>query len=114
MLLLVARTRFFDNWDWPIALIAVFLFDGALVVFETLSLRWTAKRARRRTLERMQLQRDTATRWGECEWGRALSEVKRHTGAFSPLMESPAIPALLLPISGVGGAALVEFLGKAF
>lgn len=50
-MLIASRNSLFDRWDWPPALIAVFLSGLVLIVVATTKLQSTARAAQRRALD---------------------------------------------------------------
>lgn len=122
LLLILARSRYFDNWVMPVGLLIVIGFGLSLVTFCAFSLRQSAERIRQLTLEelgraeiaaragaggaapsadsrispeQLKLMRDTATNLRE--------------GAFAPFAEQPIIRALVLPFGGAGLVSLVDW-----
>ena len=96
---------------------------GLLVVFCcALALRWAAERARRTAerkfvneIVRVGEKAVTPDKWGRSQLETMLARIRAlDAGAFSPLLEQPAVRALLLPIGSVGLTALQDlprFLG---
>jgi hypothetical protein len=116
-LMVVARSRMFDNWSlsWPIATAAAayVIWLGVLALL----LKQAAEEARTRALARM----NADLRWmaGADEGRRALVEpMKRliaaveaeRSGAFAPPFDQPFFKGLLVPLGGAGGAQLFERL----
>jgi hypothetical protein len=115
-MLFVSRASFFDNWDLPVGLLIIFLLVVAIAVAACLILRSTAERIRTEALT-------VLGRWLIRETGATGESVSRagqlrlviedirslRGGAFAPLMQQPVIKALLLPLSGAGGIAILEY-----
>lgn len=129
-LLIVARSRYFDAWDWPPALVIILLLNAMWAFSASLLLRKTAREAKTATLEALEERRNevhsrTGT-GGEAgdktdiearskleleQIDRMIDHVKNvKEGAFSSISDDPAIRALLLPFTGGGIALLLEFL----
>ncbi len=116
-LLIVARSRLFDNWALtvPIALGA-----GAYLIWLVVlavALKQSSEHIRQRSLARMKedlrwLQGSTA------EWKQLadpfkglIEAVESHrTGAFANLFDQPLFKALLVPLGTAGGAHWIEWL----
>ncbi len=107
--MIVSRNRFFDNWDFPLALIIVWLLYTGLAAGSTIILRFRAKEAREIALSRLCEQRVHVTGMGE--QGKAQAEQIRlmineinhvRKGAYAPLALHPVFSASIL--------ALISFL----
>ena len=116
-LMVVARSRLFDNWSltWPIATAVAFyvVWLGVLALL----LKQAAEDCRTRALARM----NADLRWmaGADDGCKALVEpMKRliaaveseRSGAFAPPFDQPYFKGLLVPLGGAGGAQLFERL----
>lgn len=140
VLLLVARSRLFDNWVTPWGLMAVIAFGLTLVIIGALALRSSAERIRRYTIERL-TNAQFGVRDGDSLKGGKSSElgplllrppftgpnksepcdpdklrlmrevaVNLRRGAFAPLSEQPIVRALILPFGGAGVLSILEYL----
>ena len=115
-LLVVARSRLFDNWslNLPIAVAAGACLLWLIVI--AMLLKSAAERLRTRALQSM----EADLRWlmgsprhaALVEPFKSLIEaVKRdHTGAFAGFFDQPLFKALLVPLGGAGGAQLFDYL----
>jgi hypothetical protein len=115
-LLVVARSRLFDNWslNLPIAVAAGACLFWLIVI--AMLLKSAAERVRTSALQRM----EADLRWlmgsqrhaALVEPFKALIEsVKRNqTGAFAGFFDQPLFKALLVPLGGAGGAQLFDYL----
>ncbi|MDN5936580.1 MAG: hypothetical protein L0H75_10495, partial [Nitrosospira sp.] len=56
VLLGIARHTYFDNWDFPVALIVLFVLTGGLVFSNAFGLRQSAATAKRKAIERLKVQ----------------------------------------------------------
>jgi hypothetical protein len=115
-LMFVSRSPLFANYGRPIPdLIALGI--GVLIVTAcAVALRWSAEesraKARRRLSESLILAR------GAEDGGRRASQLETllrrveelREGAFSPFSQQPMVRAMLLPLGGIGGTALLEYL----
>ncbi|MFZ6751233.1 hypothetical protein [Undibacterium sp. Ren11W] len=116
-LLVIARSRLFDNWSLtPAIAIAISVYLVWLVLLALL-LKLAAEKAKRRALISM----NADLRWLEgsgTEMAKLVDPFKRlivsvetnQTGAFVPLFEQPLLRALLVPLGGAGGAHLFDLL----
>lgn len=115
-LLIVGRSRLFDNWSLtlPVAMAASAYLLGLLAL--AVLLKQAAELARERALRRM----EADLRWlmgGDEEQRRLVEPFKRlmasvqeeRGGALAPIFEQPLVKALLVPLGGAGGAQLFEY-----
>jgi hypothetical protein len=120
-LMVISRVSFFDNWDWPVGLIALLAVSAVVAVGCSLALRRAAERARRQTLESLR------QRWLQYCTGyegqrvkaegihNVMEEVRNErAGAFALLSQYPLLAAILLPSSGVGIWVLLDYLAKTY
>lgn len=117
-LLFIARLQIFDNWsanNVVIVVLVVFLF---WMVGVATALNIGAEIARRRALEILRLDMlwlkgssnpdDLALAEQFQSLIKQVEELRR--GAFAPFFEQPLVRAVLVPLGGVGGLQLLEFL----
>jgi hypothetical protein len=116
-LLVVARSRLFDNWALtPAIALAVSAYLLWLIVLAAL-LKLAGEATRSRALASM----NADLCWlvgGPADtlvlvepFKRLIASVQANqTGAFAPLFEQPLLKALLVPLGGAGGAQLFEYL----
>ncbi|MBT9494548.1 MAG: hypothetical protein IV107_19850 [Paucibacter sp.] len=116
-LLVVARSRLFDNWSLtPAIAVAISLYLIWLIVLASL-LKIAAENTRKRALASM----NADLRWlagSRPEMAALVEPFKRlivsvesnQTGAFAPIFEQPLLKALLVPLGGAGGAQLFDYL----
>lgn len=128
LVMVVSRSGFFDNWDWPLSLVLIFGTAAGIALLCAITLRRTAEEARRLILHRLRMRAyEVAGRGGggqedglagaEREGARleqlrmlvADVEALDH-GAFSPWTRHPIAKAVLLPFGGIGALALLELL----
>jgi len=109
-LMLLSRSRVFDNWDWPAPLILIFGINLAYAVGANIVLRRAAERARMLALERLSedlFEPDHQSRIGEIE--RLMENIKSiRQGAFASWVNHPLVAALLIPLGGMGSWELVQ------
>jgi hypothetical protein len=115
-LMIVARSRFFDNWDigFVTVLLGTYLLWAAAMAA---LLNYGAEIARRKAVE--DLERDLLWLQGAGPRYAALVEqfpriIKQvhdlREGAFAPFFEQPLVRAILVPLGGAGGIQLLEAL----
>ncbi|MCV2355747.1 hypothetical protein LNV09_16510 [Paucibacter sp. B2R-40] len=116
-LLVVARSRLFDNWSLtPAIAVSISLYLIWLIVLASL-LKIAAEKTRKRALASM----NADLRWlagGRSDMAVLVEPFKRliasvegnQTGAFAPMFEQPLLKALLVPLGGAGGAQLFDYL----
>ncbi|MDN5752228.1 MAG: hypothetical protein L0H15_02970 [Nitrosospira sp.] len=122
VLLGIARHTYFDNWDFPIVLIVLFVLTGGLVFFNAFGLRQSAATAKRKAIERLKVQLigladhepDEQQQKRQIEW--AINKINdNHQGAFLPFPLHPIFgAAIALPSGGYGLVLLLEYLATAF
>ncbi len=116
-LLVMARSRLFDQWamTWPIALtVAAYLL---WLIGLAVLLKVAAERLRTRALASMQAdQRWLAGHGAELNPLKAAfdglikSVQEMRTGAFAPITSQPLVASLLLPLGGAGSVQLLDLL----
>jgi hypothetical protein len=117
-LMIVARNRFFDDWDWPPGLVLILSLNAAYCVGMYFMLRRACEQARRTALRRL---RDTAARMSKAEDDRrrrvemAIAQIeKERTGAFAGFLQQPAVGAMLLPLSLLGAWAILQYIAAIY
>ena len=115
-LLIAARSRYFDCWDFPIGLLIVFGMNLSYALASTVILRAVAERARTTALARVREQLSSVT--GEPgitendtkRIQKTIEEIKKtQEGAFASFLYQPAFGASLIPTSGITLLALLEY-----
>ena len=128
-LMILARSSIFDRWEpLPLGLVVVVTLGLGFTAGCALSLRRMAERVRdntRRELTRFLLQAQAApprpdpaapnapvAEAGSPDQLKSLiADVEKlREGAFAPLSQQPFVRAALLPLSGAGGVAAIEYL----
>lgn len=116
-LLLVARSRLFDNWHLGDIVVIVVASLITLAIVNAALLKHGAERSRALAIERMQADlewlKGAGPRWsGLVERYPTLIGQARtlRTGAFAPLFEQPVVRAVLVPLGGAGGVQLLDLL----
>jgi hypothetical protein len=125
-LLAIARHSYFDNWDFPTALVIVFGANAILIVIAALILRRAAAMAKKEALARLatrlEQQRnrlsgeapDETKQRRQIEW--AIEAIRNNqTGAFLPFTRHPVFAAsVAMPSGAYGLVLLIEYLATAF
>ena len=118
-LLYLARHQFLDNWTWPLSLVIWYLLAIAYALGCAIALRWSANRARKRAMDRLQhyLVAERGSQTPDSQRQKRIEAAIREVeslqeGAFAGMQENPIVSAILIPSSGVTLLALVETLLK--
>ncbi|HTO10573.1 MAG TPA: hypothetical protein VMQ51_03295, partial [Candidatus Binatia bacterium] len=128
-LLIIARSSFFDRWEpMPLGLALILFASLGITIGSAVSLRLTAERIRRNTLEilrRYLMHAESPS--AQASPGATLSDARHPTGssdqlrtliaeveairqgAFAPFAQQPFVKAALLPLSSAGGLAFLEW-----
>jgi hypothetical protein len=116
-LMIVARSRLFDNWQLGSSILIMFAGFVAWSLAMAALLNYGAEIARRLALERMQadllwLKGAGADYAPLAEQFPGLIEQVRNLrqGAFAPFFEQPLVKALLVPLGGAGGVQLLDLV----
>jgi hypothetical protein len=115
VLFIFARHRAIDNFDINPALVVIFVISGLTAVACAVMVRRSAEHARHVAASRISRRLIAAKGDGAATASAQLQEVldrveKLRDGAFAPYAQQPMLKALLLPLGGIGGAALVDYL----
>jgi hypothetical protein len=115
LIMIVARNRYFDNWNFPISLTIIFLLYFVHAIGCGIMLRFEAEKARSVALDRLQNELVEAT--NTCNMCRAkwleimIEDIKSiRKGAYSPFTENPVLHAILIPSGGMSLLTLLRFL----
>jgi hypothetical protein len=114
-LMIVGRSRLFDNWSLtlPIAVAVSAYLLGAVVL--ALLLKQAAEQAREQALRSMAqdlrwLAGESALKELQEPFKRLMAAVEaERRGAFAAFFDQPLLKALLVPLGGAGGAQLIEY-----
>ena len=118
-MLVVARSRLFDNWaiTLPVALAICALLIWLVLLAVLLKL--AAERARDKALRQMQADLLWLSGLGAASllaplvepFKKLIDEVRTtHHGAFAPLFEQPLFQGLMVPLGGIGSTQLFDYL----
>lgn len=126
-LLVISRFQFFDNWNMPLPLLIFILANFLIVTFYGFRLHRTASKTKEKLLQEMnnegiKLESKASVLHADPQWSKnkfqkltELAErVKNETqairdGAFVPFWEQPILQSIMIPFSGYGGFALLEY-----
>lgn len=114
LVMVVSRSRIFDNWDWPKSLILIFAMNMIFALYCAIRMRGSAEKARRQAIQT--LQENLALIEGQDDVRSKkirvmiddITSIKQ--GAFSPFSENPVIGAILIPSGGITLLALLQVL----
>ncbi|MCE4539927.1 hypothetical protein LXT12_21995 [Pelomonas sp. P7] len=116
-LLVVARSRLFDNWSLTPAIAVGVSFYVAVLIGLTFLLKQAAENTRRRALESMQADLRWLAGSGKPladlvePFKRLIAQVENEQhGAFAPFFDQPLLKAILVPLGGAGGSQLFDYL----
>ncbi len=127
LMLIVSRFRIFDNWNMPLPLVIIFATNFLLASYFGFRLHKYAKKAKDKILKEMENEEIALFSKGPSsnkkeelrldrkdlqvlakniiEKTRAIRE-----GAFVPFWEQPILQSVMIPFSGYGGFALLEYV----
>jgi hypothetical protein len=116
-LLVVARSRLFDNWALTPAIAVGVSFYVLALIGLTLLLKQAAEATRRRALESMQADLRWLAGSGKPlsdlvePFKRLIAQVENNQhGAFASFFDQPLLKAMLVPLGGAGGTQLFDYL----
>ncbi|KAF0105788.1 MAG: hypothetical protein FD144_426 [Rhodospirillaceae bacterium] len=115
--LIIARSRLFDNWQVGGFILAAFVFLVLWSVAMAALLNHGAEVARRVSLERMEQDllwlKGAGKKYAGLaeQFPRLIEQVRNlRQGAFAPFFEQPVVQAVLVPLGGAGGTQLLELI----
>ena len=120
-LMAVARHSYFDRWDFPLGLMAIFGVNAAYAFGNGVFLRRSAEQAKRAAVAQLKSRLDGLS--GEVVFKKEKREqVERmvaliedyQEGAFLPFTRHPLFGAIALPTGGTGLVFLLEYLATIF
>ncbi|MEY3788179.1 MAG: hypothetical protein RLZ75_2386, partial [Pseudomonadota bacterium] len=118
-LMILARSKVFDNWDLPTGLLIVLSIAVILTLGSAFYLRYVAEQARKKVIKEITKMKiflasqvkDNGHEEMQEQIDLILADIKEiHEGAFQSLTSDPAFQALLIPFGGYGGVMLLENL----
>jgi hypothetical protein len=115
VLFVFARYRGFDHFELNPALVIVLASTGLIALICAVMVRRAAERARSIAGARIVNRLIAAKAPGNSDTENQLEFVLQRVealrdGAFAPYSQQPVVKAVLLPLGGIGGAALLEYL----
>jgi hypothetical protein len=117
-IMIIARNSFFDDWDWPLSLILVFVANGAYAIYSGIMLRRAAEAAREKALDRLneKLIKVQEEWYGSPKAAKIRTTIEQiktiEKGTFAPWSKHPLVGAILIPFGGSGLMALVQYLAQ--
>lgn len=126
-LIIISRSHYFDNWQFPAQLVVFIGFTALIAIGSAIRLRKAAQKVRRNTLNKLHdyycqalareaLQQNSATPDPELiglsvRIQLLIDNVKEiDTGPFLPLSRHPIVRAIAMPFGGVGSLYLIDYL----
>jgi hypothetical protein len=116
-LLVVARSRLFDNWALTPAIAVGVSFYVVALIGLAFMLKRAAEQTRRHALESMQADLRWLAGSGKPlsdlvePFKRLIAQVENNQrGAFAPFFDQPLLKAMLVPLGGAGGTQLFDYL----
>jgi hypothetical protein len=117
-LLVVSRNRAFANFPPSLAMVAVTVMSILILVGCAIALHWSAEMSR--TQARTDLNDEIVKAMSLEDEGRRANQLQMmlrrvnelREGAFSPFSQQPLVRAILLPLGGLGGSTLLEYLSS--
>lgn len=114
-LIILARNSVFDHWSLVPSVIAYWAMSAALLVFAAVSLRRTTERVRERAIESLCAALLAAKGTNNQPLASQLQWMIDRIGAFSKgafasYADQHFIKALLLPLAGVAGSLLINYM----
>ena len=115
-LLIGARSRYFDDWDFPLELLIMFGVNVTYAMTSAFVLRAVAEQARTAAIERarerlihVKGEKENTDAQAE-QIQMTIEEIENNReGAFAPFLYQPAFGAFLIPSGGIGLLALMEY-----
>ncbi len=109
----VARHTYFDRWDFPVGLMAIFSLNAAYAFGNAVFLRRSAEEAKRTAITQLKAKLiglpDESAKRKQVERMADLIDNNRE-GAFLPFTQHPLFGAIALPTGGTGLVLLIEYL----
>ena len=115
--MIAARSRYFDDWDFPLGLVMIFGLSLMYAMASALVLRAVAEKARQAAIDHLheklvqvkgeETQQENQA--GQIEM--TIEEIESSKeGAFAPLLLQPVFGAFLIPSGGITLLALLDYL----
>lgn len=118
-LMFVSRLYYFDNWRTPLGLAIVISLGPLLAWSCAVYLRHSAEKLRAVVVSRLAQQligayaTEPSSKADADRIQYVLNEVKAiKRGAFASYLQQPVVQSLLVPVGGISGVKLLEFLAK--
>jgi hypothetical protein len=117
IVVLISRSRCFDNWDMPLGLVIVILLGMAYAVYCAVILRRSAEKARGMAVKQLWVQQVHAKGQGDEakhiseQIGLMIESIRSlRQGAFLPFFQQPLVQALALFFGSSGSFLLLEYM----
>ncbi len=117
-LMIVARLRVFDNWDFPPPLLLIWGLSAGWAILSAILLSRAAEDARRAAIQslrdtRYKLLQERGSGWEEeaKQVDLTIEEIQsEREGAFADWTQHPVLKAILFPSGGIGLVAVLNYL----
>jgi len=114
LILLSSRLRYFDKWDMPLGLLIVIMLSLIYSIYCAVSLRYSARQARKIILDRLLEKHLDAIGSGKdalAKQIKIMSDAVRsiRKGAFVPFFEQPWVRAVALFLGGGGSLLALDY-----
>lgn len=115
-LVIIARDGYFDDWDFPVGLVVMYVLGVACIVAYAVLLRRAAEEARKKAVDNLKNKLFLVKGGGPqhahvaVQISLTVQEIEaEREGAFAPWTQHPVFGAILYPSGGVGLIALLEY-----
>lgn len=110
-----SRWQWIDNWDWPPSLVIMVTLSVSFIVISHVSLHRAAIRLRSHLLKSIRVLAERHPKRISMNdrlerFAQQAREVQG--GIFAGLSGNPVTRALVIPFTGVGGLAVIDYLGR--
>lgn len=115
-LVIIARDGYFDDWDFPVGLVVMYVLGVACIIACAVLLRRAAEEARKKAVDNLKNKLFLVKGGGPqhahvaAQISLTVQEIEaEREGAFAPWTQRPVFGAILYPSGGVGLIALLEY-----
>jgi hypothetical protein len=117
LVLIAARSSYFDQWDWPISVLLMYGIISMFAIYCASTMLRTAENARQAELAflrgKLLVAKGNDDRKRVEQLRQTIEEIENvREGAFAPLTQQPVVRVLLLVPGGTGLLSLAEVLAR--